>query len=888
MTTTRTPDWYANRYTEKYGFALVPIEPMRKFPTANDWGDTALTDPQAATDFYTQNADWNMGLALGPSRMCSLDIDCDESFAVVLEEFGIPTDALADFPTIQGRDKGRRVMFRVPDGAELPYAKLNWPTEADPTKRYTVFELRAATDGKQRQDVLPPSIHPDTGKPYRWIVQPPAPSKPWPEPPGWLLAIWGAWGDFKPQLTSACPWVDDPLPPPAPKPKREQQQGSDVIGEYLSRNDLRGELERYGYKRVGRKRYLSPHTSTGLPGVVLFPDEQSCWIHHASDPLCSEENGQPVNAFDLFCEYDHGGDVSKAVKAAADALGLKPKPAARAKPTAEAAAIMESNTAEPTANDAPKQSGPFVALGYNGNSYYYLPRGTEQVAEIRRGSHTSPAEMMALAPVEWWDMAYPKEKGGADWHTAASSCMRMCEARGIYSAERERGRGAWYDEGRAVFHLGDKLLVDGEPCAIADHRSRFIYTRQAPIESGVTATPATAVQSIEALRIFEQLNWASPVHAKLMAGWTVLAPICGALSWRPHVWLTAQRGAGKTWIQDNIIGPLLGAGAMAVQGSTTEAGIRQRLKQDARPIVFDEAESENQGSQKRMQTVIELARQSSSDSSAEIVKGTVGGQGMAFRMRSMFMLGSVNVALSQAADESRFSVLTINAPNKTAEEINRFDEFVKTVGNTLTDDFCASIRARAYELMPTIRENAKMLAKAVAEKLGSQRIGDQMGTLLAGAWLLESDHPLCMDRARQYIQQLDFSEAKEAEQVSDEENLLQKIVQTQIRFDTNNHGHLTRSIGEVIDCAIGRGGLGDVSPQEANAILSRHGLQVDGQSLIVANTHTELARILSVTPWASGWRRVLARLDGVKTTPNAVRFAGAKSRAVIIPIHHLA
>lgn len=884
--TTKTIDWYARRYTERYGFALVPIEPGRKFPSVNDWGSKTITDPDAAEAFYREHQDWNMGLALGPSGLCSLDIDCDESFAVVLDEFGIPPDALADYPTIQGAAKGRRIMFRVPEGSDLPYAKLNWPTEADPTKRYTVFELRAATDGKARQDVAPPSIHPDAGKPYRWIVQPPKPDEAWPEPPGWLLAIWGAWGDFKPQLASACPWVDDPVPPAPSKPPRERQQGASVIEEYSSRHDLRSELERYGYKRIGRKRYLSPHTTTGLPGVVLFPDETTCWIHHASDPLCSEESGQPVNAFDLFCEYDHGGDVSKAVKAAADAMGMKPTPSERAKPTKAASELMASNTVEPTP-DAPPPTGPFVALGYSGNSYYYLPRGTEQVAEIRRGAHTSPAEMMALAPIEWWDMAYAKEKGGCDWHAAASACMRMCEARGIYSPERERGRGAWYDEGRAVLHLGDRLLVDGATTAIADLRSRHIYTRQAPMETGMDAIPATAADAQALLAIFDDLNWSKPVHARLAAGWTVLAPICGALKWRPHIWLTAQRGAGKTWIQDNIIGPLLGTGAMIVQGSTTEAGIRQKLKQDARPIVFDEAESENQKSQTRMQTVIELARQSSSDSSAEIIKGTAGGQGMAFRMRSMFLLGSVNVALSQAADESRFSVLTIEAPDKTTDEIERFDAFSLHVGNTLTPEYCASIRARAYRLMPVVRDNAKTLAKAVAELLGSQRIGDQVGTLLAGSWLLESDERLCMDKARQYVMPLDFSDAKEAEQVSDEESLLMKIMQTQVRFDSSHHGALTRAIGEIVDCAMGRGGIGETSAKEANDILCRYGIKVDGDALVFANTHTELERVLRDTPWAAGWRRVLCRIPGSQPEMNPVRFAGTRSRAVRVPLSFL-
>ena len=69
---------YAREYVSRYGFQLVPIEPGRKFPTANDWGNQVLSDPDAADAFYREHPNWNMGLAFGPSRMCSLDIDCSE------------------------------------------------------------------------------------------------------------------------------------------------------------------------------------------------------------------------------------------------------------------------------------------------------------------------------------------------------------------------------------------------------------------------------------------------------------------------------------------------------------------------------------------------------------------------------------------------------------------------------------------------------------------------------------------------------------------------------------------------------------------------------------------------------------------------------------------
>ena len=314
--------WYAKRYVQEYGFHLVPIDPGQKFPSAKDWGNNCITDAEAADLFYQQNEDWNMGLALGPSRMCSLDIDCHESFQAIIDEFGINPDELWSYPTIQGRDKGRRIMFSVPDGVSLPYCKLNWKREDDRAKSYTVFELRSACGGSQKQDVLPPSIHPDTGKPYKWIVQPPKPGQPWPVPPAWLLAAWTSWDKFKPQFQGACPWGDPaPLPPAREHQPRSDNQSSPIEA-FNDAHDLRMTLERYGYTRKGKTRYLSPHTTTGLPGVVMFPDDRRCFIHHASDPLCSDDSGQPVNPFDLYCYYEHGNDAGRAVKAAAELLGL--------------------------------------------------------------------------------------------------------------------------------------------------------------------------------------------------------------------------------------------------------------------------------------------------------------------------------------------------------------------------------------------------------------------------------------------------------------------------------------------------------------------------------------------------------------------------------------
>jgi putative DNA primase/helicase len=142
-----------------------------------------------------------------------------------------------------------------------------------------------------------------------------------PEPPTWLLAIWQDWDKFKPQMLSMCPWAEPTAPPrPTSVARIQPSEGGSVIDKYIAATSLESALRAYGYTPVG-KRWLSPHSGTKLPGVVIFDDDRSCWVHHASDPLCSDDSGRPVNAFDLYCFYEHNGDIKRAVKALSTEFG---------------------------------------------------------------------------------------------------------------------------------------------------------------------------------------------------------------------------------------------------------------------------------------------------------------------------------------------------------------------------------------------------------------------------------------------------------------------------------------------------------------------------------------------------------------------------------------
>ncbi len=342
---------WAERYIGTFGFALVVVEPGEKGPKGRGWNKPGgyITDAAEASRIWGAQPNHNIGVVLGPSRVCSLDVDDVEWTRYVLrEELGVDLDAMADSaPTVVGNPARFRVMFRVPDGTDLSRHSLSWPNqndpdgslfraamdrakqaaaagdavgeaaalaEADALKKFTVFELR----GGAVQDLLPPSIHPGTGKPYVWRTAPSPDGLP--ELPADLIAIWKNWDVFKRHAEAACPWAPSSPAPVQPQPRAAattaQRDQPSVIDQFNQAHDVESLLAAHGYERKGRK-WLCPHSSTGLPGISI--NEGKMFSHHGSDPLA---NGRWNDPFAVFNILEHKGDDRAAVKAAARALGL--------------------------------------------------------------------------------------------------------------------------------------------------------------------------------------------------------------------------------------------------------------------------------------------------------------------------------------------------------------------------------------------------------------------------------------------------------------------------------------------------------------------------------------------------------------------------------------
>src|SRR5690625_2413665 len=327
-------------YSKKYadaGFSLVATRPdYQKRATGERWNEFGRP-----ASFWIENPTHGMGILHGRSGTCALDLDELDAARIALAAVDVDMDALLAAPdavqTISGRPNRAKLFFRVGSHADVVarHHQLKWPTVG------CILELRAGAV----QDVLPPSIHPDTGQKYRWQGD----WRALPELPECLAVLWRDWPTAKSIMAAADPKA---APPELPKRKASAEH-DDVIGQFNQAHDIGAILEQHGYKRVG-KRWLPPNSSSGVPGVILLEDDgrQYVYSHHGS---CALADGKAHDAFDVFCILEHNGDMKRAVKAAAEMLGISKSK--RRVPTAAAPVAQAAGNAAPALPPLPEALG---------------------------------------------------------------------------------------------------------------------------------------------------------------------------------------------------------------------------------------------------------------------------------------------------------------------------------------------------------------------------------------------------------------------------------------------------------------------------------------------------------------------------------------------------
>lgn len=505
----------------------------------------------------------------------------------------------------------------------------------------------------------------------------------------------------------------------------------------------------------------------------------------------------------------------------------------------------------------------YRVLGYNEGMYYYFPYTERQIVALSASGHTLP-NLFRLDNLDNWTGKF----GGAEVSDknivkyATAALMSMAQQRGIFKEDdRVRGCGAWLDDGRKVLHCGDKLYVDGQPMRLDEFKSDFTY-----VAASKLMRPASdALKNSEAYmlrKICEAVTWENKLSGSLLAGWLVIAPICAALDFRPHVYITGESDSGKSTVMDKIIKPVLGRMSLNVDGGTTEPKVRELMSYDARPIVYDEAEPSES-----MIEVIKLARKSSSGA-------TVGkfGQRMV-KARFCFCFSAINPPVKEVADESRISFMVIKK-NKRPTAIAEYEALLAQIEKHLTPDFSNRLMKRTLDNLDVLLKNIDTFSRAARIVIGSARPSKMIGAMLGGLYLLNSTEEVTLEFAQGWIKERDFSDHALINAETDPVRLLQFICGCVLKYSSSQE----LSIGDLILAAYKN------NDSTADKLLRYNGIAVKDKRVYFAGTSTQMERLLRETDWKFKWTSMLENLPGADKFKSFYFGVAKKTSGVSLPI----
>lgn len=529
----------------------------------------------------------------------------------------------------------------------------------------------------------------------------------------------------------------------------------------------------------------------------------------------------------------------------------------------------------------------FKFLGVDGKTHFYYQKATGQIISLQPNQYKKE-NLICLAPLSWWEKEFP-QKNGANWESAVDWLCRSQEKFGVFDKKMIRGRGAWFDDGKPVLHLGTSLYVNGNVVGIDDFHSNYIYEKAPPLAVKVqTILPKEdASRLVEICRL---ARWEKPYHGDILAGWIFSAMVCGAMKFRSHLYLIGAAGSGKSWMLENVVKPIMGRMCLAVSSKTTEAGIREALGGDILPVIFDEAEAENNLDRFRIQQIFDLSRQASSENSQAIYKGGSNGTGgISYLCRSSFMFASINNSMTKTADMSRTAVIKLKtAPTKgkyeeKIEDNKRFKELDELVSRILTEEYCRCLLTRALSLIPRLRECATIISNVCAQIYGSKRVGDQMGMILAGLWCLQNDSIIELEDAKDLIKRCAIQDDKEddGEIADQEERCFNHLLHSDVDYNRN-----VEPFSRLVAFLAGRINIQYLARENLSDFLACRGVKVIGDYLYIAKNEKSLpSKIFFGTEWEGrGWKDALCRLDGVESEKNKRFDSTLVSQAIKIPL----
>ncbi len=518
-------------------------------------------------------------------------------------------------------------------------------------------------------------------------------------------------------------------------------------------------------------------------------------------------------------------------------------------------------------DDKPNEDDGFEALGFTlDNRYVYQSASNGHIVYLGGGEHTE-LKLYQLVPSGsfWKHWCNSRRKNSTDsgisWKLIAREMIRDCHAKGYYLSNETRGSGIFTDKDRIVVNLGSCLLVNnpGEksftPVHMANFKGAFSYASPKRI---TLPPPLGRAELDQILPLLQAMPLADKSEALILAGSIVCGHLAGALEWRPHFWLYAGAGAGKSDILQLIVTALQPT-QFYYKGATSAAGVRDDIRNASGLVAIDEVEkmggsSERMSSMNAMRRVDELTemmRSASDGSVAKVAKGGPGGTGYAVQIRCCAFFASIYYGIEMAQDYRRFCFISLSNPatrdpNQKRDYKARIRPLIK---KTFTPEFAMQLYSWSVVNSRWILETIEFFRQNMLDFTKDAGESDQWGTVLGAAWCLTryGEQPTAKDVEDMFREAHNNMEslAWEMLDASHGEQVFAALMQSKPQGQQETIGSQVEAVRRAMKLGLGGRDL------ESQMWLAKHGVIVapsegkKGHDLLVCPGHRQLRRIMA-------------------------------------------
>jgi hypothetical protein len=532
---------------------------------------------------------------------------------------------------------------------------------------------------------------------------------------------------------------------------------------------------------------------------------------------------------------------------------------------------------------------PIVPLGHKNGTYHFISPSGELRSMKAEGLEAGRGVKALFTGMSeeienWCQENFSGPNGDWSQKDAGHWIIKACNNRGIFDPATAdmRSIGVWRDDNtNAIAHCGDVVVsAGGDVIPLAEHNAKYIAIGATPINR-----PAVlAASAVEMQEVFQQIRnswgWKGLHDADIFLGWLAAAALGGYPEWRAHLYVHGSRGSGKSKLME-LSATLLGDFAGDVVNDATEAGLRQSRNDQARPMLIDEFEpDDNARNGARQDGILALFRRMSGGGGGRISRGSADHSSVSFRTLGAAYVTSINHIHLEPQDRSRFVMLQLDSlpesssPHASADALDALERRAGAISPMFLKRMLAS---------SSRWDKTHSAIAAEVRKLGfDARQANTAATILAGRDLALFDGDIGPERlsdlAPLFLGLLD--ETADAASESEGQEALNHLLGSKLQLD----GGIKRTVGELLGNVVADQPIqGVIDPKGALAREGIHVLLGSEQVALRTGKTGQLARLYAETKWRNGAHvSALLKLDGATRPENPVRVNNLEKQRVIL------